>query len=71
MISNFNPKEFIPTTTSIHSIDSTLVNNNSILQNSIAQLDNLKLDFELNNFDMEELNNINITHITHPKYKLN
>jgi hypothetical protein len=34
-------------------------------------IDNLKLDFELNNFDMEELNNINITHITHPKYKLN
>jgi exonuclease SbcC len=30
--------------TSIHSIDSTLVNNNSILQNSISQLDNLKLD---------------------------
>lgn len=34
-------------------------------------IDNLNLDFELNNFDMEELNNINITHITHPKYKLN
>ena len=30
--------------TSIHSIDSTLLNNNSILQNSISQLDNLKLD---------------------------
>jgi diketogulonate reductase-like aldo/keto reductase len=32
--------------------------------------DNLNLNFELNNDDMEELNNINITHITHPKYVL-
>lgn len=33
-------------------------------------VDNLNLNFELNNTDMEELNNINITHITHPKYVL-
>ena len=33
-------------------------------------IDNNKLDFELNDNDMEELNNIDITHITHPKYKL-
>jgi diketogulonate reductase-like aldo/keto reductase len=33
-------------------------------------VDNLNLDFELNENDMDELNNINITHITHPKYKL-
>jgi diketogulonate reductase-like aldo/keto reductase len=32
--------------------------------------DNYNLDFELSDIDMEELNNINITHITHPKYKL-
>jgi diketogulonate reductase-like aldo/keto reductase len=33
--------------------------------------DNFNLDFELNKNDMEELNNIDITHITHPKYVLN
>ncbi len=33
--------------------------------------DNYNLNFELNNDDMDELNNIDITHITHPKYKLN
>ncbi len=32
--------------------------------------DNYNLDFELNENDMDELNNIDITHITHPKYKL-
>ncbi len=32
--------------------------------------DNYNLEFELNKDDMDELNNINITHITHPKYKL-
>jgi diketogulonate reductase-like aldo/keto reductase len=34
-------------------------------------IDNYNIDFELNDNDMEELNNIDITHITHPKYKLN
>jgi diketogulonate reductase-like aldo/keto reductase len=38
-------------------------NNNHIV-------DNYNLDFELNENDMDELNNIDITHITHPKYKL-
>ena len=38
-------------------------NNNHII-------DNYNLDFELNENDMEELNNIDICHITHPKYKL-
>lgn len=32
--------------------------------------DNYNLDFELSNIDMDELDNIDITHITHPKYKL-
>lgn len=32
--------------------------------------DNLNLNFELNEDDINELNNIDITHITHPKYKL-
>lgn len=32
--------------------------------------DNLNLNFELNEIDIEELNNINISHITHPKYIL-
>ena len=34
-------------------------------------IDNYNLNFELNDIDMNELNNIDITHITHPKYKLN
>ena len=33
-------------------------------------IDNYNINFELNDDDMEELNNIDITHITHPKYKL-
>ncbi len=33
--------------------------------------DNYNLNFELNDEDMDELNNIDICHITHPKYKLN
>ncbi len=32
--------------------------------------DNNNLDFELNDDDMNKLNNIDICHITHPKYKL-
>lgn len=32
--------------------------------------ENYNLDFELNDIDMNELNNIDIIHITHPKYKL-
>jgi len=39
--------------------------------NSYHINDNYNLDFELNEDDMNELNNINITHITHPKYILN
>lgn len=38
-------------------------NNNHII-------DNYNLDFKLNENDMEEINNIDIYHITHPKYKL-
>ena len=33
-------------------------------------IDNYNLEFELNKTDMDELDNIDITHITHPKYKL-
>jgi diketogulonate reductase-like aldo/keto reductase len=32
--------------------------------------DNYNLNFELNENDMDELNNIDLCHITHPKYKL-
>ena len=50
-----------------------LNNNYHIMPRSSNKLhifENYNLDFELNKDCMDELNNIDITHITHPKYKL-
>jgi diketogulonate reductase-like aldo/keto reductase len=48
-----------------------LINNYYIMPRSSNEQhikENLLLDFEINDEDINELNNINITHITHPQY---
>jgi diketogulonate reductase-like aldo/keto reductase len=50
-----------------------LQNNFRIIPRSSKQnhiIEDISLDFNINNNDIIELNNINITHITHPQYNL-